>query len=123
DAIVVGAGFTGLSAALELKRNDARVLVLGARDRVGGRVESQVNALGERIDTGGQFVCDDMANVMALLRERGHALFSPSFAGTDVSVPPMAPGRLARVATSAMAIRDRYGAIDPDDRRIAGLTV
>ena len=40
--------------------------------RVGGRVESQVNGLGERVDTGGQFACDDMENVMALLREHGY---------------------------------------------------
>jgi monoamine oxidase len=123
DAIIVGAGFTGLSAALELKRHGARVLVLEARDRVGGRVESRLNALGERVDTGGQFVCDDMPNVMALLKNRGHVLFSPSFSGKAMSVPPLPQRDLARVGTSAMAIRERYLTIDPDDPSIAGLTV
>ncbi|MBX3575539.1 MAG: FAD-dependent oxidoreductase [Mesorhizobium sp.] len=65
DVIIIGAGFTGLSAALELTRRGKDVVVLEARGRVGGRVESQVNALGERVDTGGQFACDDMVNVRA----------------------------------------------------------
>lgn len=40
NAIVVGAGFTGLSAALELVEAGLDVLLLEARDRVGGKVES-----------------------------------------------------------------------------------
>ena len=37
DVIVVGAGFAGLSAAVRLARGGARVLVLEARARLGGR--------------------------------------------------------------------------------------
>jgi monoamine oxidase len=37
DVIVVGAGISGLCAASLLHRYDVRVLVLEARDRVGGR--------------------------------------------------------------------------------------
>jgi len=123
DVIIIGAGFTGLTAALELKRRGKDVVVLEARDRVGGRVESQVNGLGERIDTGGQFACDDMVNVMALLRAHGHALVSPAFEGEDVSVPPAQAQSLARARQGAMELRDRYVGIDPDDPAIAGLTV
>ncbi|MCR5856519.1 FAD-dependent oxidoreductase [Mesorhizobium sp. J428] len=123
DVIIIGAGFTGLSAALELARQGKDVVVLEARDRVGGRVESQVNALGERVDTGGQFACDDMVNVMALLREHGHRLVSPAFEGRDVSVPPLPSDSLDRARQGAMELRDRYVAMDPDDPAIAGLTV
>jgi monoamine oxidase len=123
DVIIIGAGFTGLTAALELKRKGKDVVVLEARDRVGGRVESQVNGLGERVDTGGQFACDDMVNVMALLREHGHALVSPAFEGRDVSVPPLASQSLARARAGATDLRERYVALDPDDPAIAGLTV
>lgn len=123
DVIIIGAGFTGLTAALELKRRGKDVVVLEARDRVGGRVESQVNGLGERVDTGGQFACDDMINVMALLREHGHALVSPAFEGRDVSVPPTSSQSLDRARQGAMELRDRYVGMDPDDPAIAGLTV
>lgn len=121
DVIVVGAGFTGLSAALELRRLGADPLVLEAQGRVGGRVESRLNGLGERIDTGGQFFCDDMPDVMALLA--GDELVSPDFSGRDVSVPPAAPARLAAIERGATRLRDRYLAIDPDSPAIRGLTV
>lgn len=41
DTVVVGAGIAGLSAARLLTRAGRRVVVLEARDRVGGRVHSQ----------------------------------------------------------------------------------
>ena len=66
DVIVVGAGFCGLAAAHELKAAGVEFLLFEARDRVGGRVEARLNGLGELIDTGGQFICDDMPEVMAL---------------------------------------------------------
>ena len=37
DCIVVGAGYAGISAAKTLKASGKTVLVLEARDRVGGR--------------------------------------------------------------------------------------
>ena len=38
DVVVVGAGFAGLTAARELSHRGLDVLVLEARDRIGGRV-------------------------------------------------------------------------------------
>ncbi len=37
DVVVVGAGIAGLTAARELTRSGYKVLVIEARDRVGGR--------------------------------------------------------------------------------------
>jgi monoamine oxidase len=53
--IVIGAGFAGLSAASELAQAGADVLVLEARDRVGGRVWSQ-ELDGNVIERGGEFI-------------------------------------------------------------------
>jgi len=40
DAIVIGAGVAGLAAARELKKRSFEVVVLEARDRIGGRVHT-----------------------------------------------------------------------------------
>src|ERR1700716_2262370 len=40
EVVVVGAGFAGLSAARTLSRQSKKVVVLEARDRVGGRVKA-----------------------------------------------------------------------------------
>ena len=53
DAVVVGAGFAGLSAAARLTRDGARVLVLEARARLGGRATAFTDRdTGELVDNG-----------------------------------------------------------------------
>ena len=53
DAIVIGAGFAGLSAAVRLAKSGARVLVLEARGRLGGRATAFVDRdTGEIVDNG-----------------------------------------------------------------------
>ncbi|BCM22008.1 flavin monoamine oxidase family protein [Mesorhizobium sp. J8] len=123
DVVIVGAGFTGLSAALELKRAGIDFLVLEARDRVGGRVEAVRNGLDERIDSGGQFLCVDMPEVMALARAYGKAFVETYVEGEFITHPSMTPARAERTYHVSMAIRERMNRIDPDDPAIAGLTV
>ena len=55
DAVVVGAGLSGLVAARELEAAGASVAVLEARDRVGGRVFGQPLADGTVVDLGGEY--------------------------------------------------------------------
>ncbi|MBZ9759876.1 flavin monoamine oxidase family protein [Mesorhizobium sp. CA8] len=123
DVVIVGAGFTGLSAALELKRGRIDFLVLEARDRVGGRVEAVRNGLGELIDSGGQFLCVDMPEVMALARAYGKTFVETYVEGEFITHPSMRPARAERTYRVSMAIRERMNRIDPDDPAIAGLTV
>ena len=61
SVVVVGAGLAGLSAAVRLKKDGARVTVIEARDRVGGRVltirdifvhDQHAEAGGDLIDRG-----------------------------------------------------------------------
>jgi monoamine oxidase len=56
EVLVVGAGYSGLSAARRLASEGVDVLVVEARDRVGGRVWSEVTPSGALIDHGGQWI-------------------------------------------------------------------
>jgi NADPH-dependent 2,4-dienoyl-CoA reductase/sulfur reductase-like enzyme len=54
DAIVIGGGFAGVTAARELHQNGLRVLLLEARPRIGGRTfTSEVG--GHELELGGAF--------------------------------------------------------------------
>jgi zeta-carotene desaturase len=53
DVIVIGGGFAGLSAAVRLAKDGARVLVLEARPRLGGRATSFADRQsGDEVDNG-----------------------------------------------------------------------
>lgn len=53
DTIIVGAGWAGAVAALDLSNGGRSVLVLEARDRVGGRAKTFVSQKGDaKIDVG-----------------------------------------------------------------------
>ena len=57
DAVVVGAGVAGLAAARQLTDAGQRVVVLEARDRIGGRVFTHpVAGLGAPVELGAAFV-------------------------------------------------------------------
>ncbi|XP_035464951.1 amine oxidase [flavin-containing] isoform X3 [Scophthalmus maximus] len=76
DVIVVGAGLSGLSAAHLLRTRNAklRVLVLEAKDRVGGRtVSTEIPAANgvDRWDFGGQWVGSTQTHIMELVKELG----------------------------------------------------
>jgi len=57
EALVLGAGAAGLRAGAELLRKRVRVLVVEARDRIGGRVHSiEDRELGRVVELGAEFV-------------------------------------------------------------------
>jgi monoamine oxidase len=56
DVVVVGAGFAGLAAALDLHDAGASVVVLEARERVGGRVLSVELENGELAELGAEWI-------------------------------------------------------------------
>jgi monoamine oxidase len=74
DAIVIGAGAAGLAAARSLGRRSARVLLLEARDRVGGRVLPHPLAqVATPAELGAEFIHGRAEQTRALLREVGGA--------------------------------------------------
>jgi monoamine oxidase len=71
--VVIGAGFAGLAAAAELAEHGADVLVLEARDRVGGRVWSD-RVGGAVIERGAEFVLDGYTELTRLAARHGLTL-------------------------------------------------
>ena len=77
DVAVVGGGLAGLSAARALARAGRSVVVLEARERVGGRTAT-IAVGAARFDVGGQWIGPQQRRMVALAREYGLATF-PTF--------------------------------------------
>ncbi|HEX2343322.1 MAG TPA: hydroxysqualene dehydroxylase HpnE [Vicinamibacterales bacterium] len=91
DVVIIGAGFSGLSAAAALAERDARVLVLEARPRLGGRATAFPDRVtGELVDNGQHVLFGCYSDTFAFLRRigaEGHVRLQPS-----LEVPFVAPG-------------------------------
>lgn len=72
--VVVGAGLSGLFAARELARRGRDVVVVEARDRVGGRTLARTIGRGH-FDLGGQWIGPAQTRVAKLARDLGLATF------------------------------------------------
>jgi len=86
DCVVIGAGLSGLIAARNLHRSGKLVLVVEARDRIGGRMHGHRLASGQWIDLGGQWVGHTHDRMLALLDEYGVRYFPSPVHGRTVLV-------------------------------------
>lgn len=71
DVLILGAGVAGLAAAQSLLRDDLEVLVLEARDRLGGRAHTDRSFAGFPIELGAEFVHGERAATWRLIDEMG----------------------------------------------------
>jgi monoamine oxidase len=84
DYVVVGAGFAGLTAARSIAGAGKSVMVLEARDRVGGRVLNLDLGNGAVTERGGTFVGPTHDHVLALAKALGIGLFDTYDTGDNV---------------------------------------
>lgn len=103
DVVVVGAGLSGLRAALEVYRAGLSVVVLEAMDRVGGKTLSLESSAGNsKVDLGAAWINDtNQSEMYALAKEFGFELIQQRVTGDGleqqpdgsvISFPPGLPG-------------------------------
>ncbi len=84
DVAVVGAGLAGLSAARTLRAAGRDVVVLEARDRVGGRTLNEPIGNGAVVEIGAQWVGPTQDRVIGLIEDLGLKTFPTHSQGTNL---------------------------------------
>lgn len=129
DVVVIGAGLAGLSAARDLASGGADVVVLEARDRVGGRVEQVSVDDGRPVQLGGEMIGQAHTAYLDLVEELGLTLDSTytSVAGattydlyegvqrSDDGFPFTTPAARADFERVERLFGELASSVDPDD--------
>ncbi|MFD4421020.1 flavin monoamine oxidase family protein [Agromyces sp. NPDC058484] len=93
DVVIVGAGASGLTAATRLKHAGRSVVVLEARDRVGGRLWTD-DIDGAMLEIGGQWVSPDQDALIETLDELGLETYERYREGQNVYISENGERRL-----------------------------
>jgi monoamine oxidase len=84
DVLVVGAGLAGLVAARDVAAGGRSVLVLEARDRVGGRIVNEEIGAGKVVEMGGQYAGPTQDSLLELAASQSVATFPTYDTGKKV---------------------------------------
>lgn len=116
---IIGGGIAGLNAAYQLKKADLIATVYEARQRLGGRILSVVDAVGNGlvVDPGGHFINTDHADILELANEFGLKLFNRTEDAEKFPFPETAyyfDGRIRSEAEVAEKLRPLAQQISDD---------
>lgn len=125
DVVIIGAGVAGLTAAHRLRQAGREVVVLEARDRVGGRVKSDLSQ-GFLVEVGGQWVAPDQERLIALIEELGLETFSRYRDGEEIYIdragtltrhttdlPPLDASTVAEIERLSRELDELSKEVDP----------
>lgn len=112
--VVVGAGLAGLHAAWRLHQAGVEVLVLEARDRVGGRTWSARIQDGTIVERGGEFIAPDDLCLRGLCHELGLELVPHGFSFDRRAAPGEQPPTEEQIAEFTADAHARAIAHDRD---------
>ncbi|MFN8124488.1 MAG: FAD-dependent oxidoreductase [Thermoleophilia bacterium] len=116
DVVVAGAGMAGLACAERLAAAGARVVVIEARDRIGGRVWTD-RSLGVPLERGASWIHGVDGNpVAALARAAGARTAAFDYDDTDLRGGPSGEAQLERAMARVAAAQEAGG----PDRPLAG---
>lgn len=111
DVVVVGAGLAGLSAARALRAEGRDVVVVEARERVGGRTEHGRLDEGTTVELGGQWVGPTQEHIRGLVDELGLETF-PTYNTGDNLLEMDGEHRLLGSGPDAVPPLGRLGTVD-----------
>ena len=129
DAVIVGAGLSGLAAARSLSEAGKNFIVLEARNRTGGRVHTVPLGNGAYADLGGTFLGPTQDAVIALVEDLGLELFEEYDTGNNIlyhkgektlyeaggpngAIPPLDEESLLQVIDTQSALDEMAAQID-----------
>jgi len=112
DVIVVGAGLAGLTAARAIAAAGRSVLVLEARDRVGGRVLNHPLDISRYAELGGMFTGPTQDRIQALAEAVGVGTFPTYNTGNNVFYGPR--GREEYANNTPLGTAPVDPVVDPD---------
>lgn len=126
DVAVVGAGLAGLNAATAVRAAGRSVIVLEARNRVGGRNFDHQIAPGKVAELGGEWAGPGQDRVLGLANELGVATFDTYSAGDSVyyssghlqtysgAIPPANPASLVELEAAILELNKMAASVPAD---------